>query len=341
MSYKEFCYFKKLIGDLKRLEQFRQLDNGTYMIPVGEDGILNIIVFTNGEYLNPNVSKVITIDINNETELAERRDEVYLSERVGNRVWEENPKLFKVNFSINSSFEQYERNQREKTTNNNGVENRTRDSNWSKEIRERKSTIKDNKGNYISVGQEDYFYDTVVRDEKGRIKVIYHGTNNEFNIFDISKVGSSSGTSFGYGFYYTDSENIAKGYGAKYMKTGYLNITKPLSLDSKTINKQQLAKFLKAIDSTGEGVLSNFDDVSYYGYSRVLNKAINNLLEYNDNDVDIICEIANIDGVARSQKYWDTLKKVLGYNGIIIDNYNNTGTTVRYSKNLDCLEADI
>ena len=106
---------------------------------------------------------------------------------------------------------------------------------------------------------------------------------------------------FGYGFYFTDSEKVASGYGTT--KSVYLDIKKPLSYDTKTITKADLSKLLKTLDADGEmGILSNFDDVSYIGYAKLLSKATNMLYDNNTNDVDIISEMINIHGGYRASK---------------------------------------
>ena len=59
-------------------------------------------------------------------------------------------------------------------------------------------------------------------------------------------------------------------------------------------------------------MLSDFDDVNYRGYDYVLNKATEQLLKYNDNDLDIISEIININGGASySQDLYKTLQNVI------------------------------
>lgn len=216
----------------------------------------------------------------------------------------------------------------------------------------------DSEGNALTENQEAFFAESKARDENGDLMVLYHGTASDFNIFSHSKIGET-GSSYGYGFYFTDNKDIAKSYGNN-MKKVYLNITKPISNTNKNITKSQLKILLKQLDSTGEGMLSDFDDVSYRGYDYVLNKATEQLLKYNDNDLDIISEIININGGASSsQDLYKTLSNVLGYDGVItkyhtgdmvyvafnanqIKNINNLNPTetddIRYSNRLDSEE---
>jgi|LSQX01.1.fsa_nt_gb hypothetical protein len=178
--------------------------------------------------------------------------------------------------------------------------------------------VTDSVGNELTQEQQDYFEDSVVRDENGNLKVVYHGTKADFNTFLHEHISDSTGSmDFGYGFYFTDSEEVASGYGTT--KSVYLDIKKPLSYDTKTITKPDLSKLLKTLDADGEmGILSNFDDVSYIGYAKLLSKATNMLYDNNTNDVDIISEMINIHGGYRASKeFYNILKNTLGYDGII------------------------
>lgn len=78
----------------------------------------------------------------------------------------------------------------------------------------------DSTGRMLSAQQQEYFKDSKVRDKKGNLKVMYHGTpKGGFTVFDPSAVGSTS--DFGYlgrGFYFTAKENVAKYY-AGYLTT--------------------------------------------------------------------------------------------------------------------------
>lgn len=65
--------------------------------------------------------------------------------------------------------------------------------------------------------------------------VYYHGTNEEFVSFSKSKVRSSTGAAlFGDGFYFTDRENIASGYGENIKKV-YLRTENPYIIDDNSV----------------------------------------------------------------------------------------------------------
>jgi len=75
--------------------------------------------------------------------------------------------------------------------------------------------------------------------ENGNLLVVYHGAENDFNIFDHSKIGKSSGHSYGYGFYFIADKEIANSYGNS--KEYYLDIKKLIS-DSKKIIENNIGK---------------------------------------------------------------------------------------------------
>lgn len=124
---------------------------------------------------------------------------------------------------------------------------------------------------------------------------VYHGSNNKFEKFDYEQMGLN-GTARGYGFYFTDSKEFAR----KYAHNGYIlevefTGRKFLSEKKKTITKAQLKKLVIKLNELDE-FLSNYGDTSYGQFNKVLTEAVDNLYNYNDNDVDIIGDICNSYG---------------------------------------------
>lgn len=93
----------------------------------------------------------------------------------------------------------------------------------------------DDKGRTLTKEQQEYFKDSKVRDKNGNLKTMYHGTRNDFTVFDINKSGESSNNSK-VGFWFTENSDCAKNFAnsvwygnnkdAKSMEV-YLNITNP------------------------------------------------------------------------------------------------------------------
>ena len=75
----------------------------------------------------------------------------------------------------------------------------------------------DSEGNELSAAQQEFFKDSKVRDADGNLLVVYHGTYEDFTVFDITKTASAN--VFGKGHYFTSQKtdaqnNYASGSGA-------------------------------------------------------------------------------------------------------------------------------
>lgn len=66
----------------------------------------------------------------------------------------------------------------------------------------------DSMGNTLTEQQIEYFKDSKVVGEKGRLLVVYHGTFADYSVFDINKTSNTN--YWGKGWYFTNSEIDAK-----------------------------------------------------------------------------------------------------------------------------------
>ena len=75
----------------------------------------------------------------------------------------------------------------------------------------------DNQGRQLTKEQQEYFKDSKVRDENGNLLTVYHGTNNDFTIFENDFIGKNTNNEgiFGKGFYFTEKKSLADGYNRK------------------------------------------------------------------------------------------------------------------------------
>lgn len=91
----------------------------------------------------------------------------------------------------------------------------------------------DNQGRNLTVNQQEFFKDSKVRDKKGNLEAMYHGTrSNKFEVFDITKAGRT-GKILGEGFYFFNNKEAAKLYSGSNgtIFETYLNIKNPLELE--------------------------------------------------------------------------------------------------------------
>ena len=87
----------------------------------------------------------------------------------------------------------------------------------------------DSAGESLSQEQREYFKDSKVVDDGGRLRITYHGSPNRFFTFDRGRIGKGN-DQFGAGFYFATSEEASRSYGDNVHKT-YLNITKPIVIN--------------------------------------------------------------------------------------------------------------
>lgn len=155
--------------------------------------------------------------------------------------------------------------------------------------------------------------------KKAKQYVGYHGSPKEFQEFSYEFLGSN-GTSEGFGFYFTNSEQVAKNYArGGYVKKAVLTINKPLSFTKLTISPASFSLFLRTLDPDGQGYLSNWGESDFEGYENLLRTAVREEMSGVDNDVDLISSIIQASG-RNAEEVNKILFSTLGYDGIIINN---------------------
>ena len=120
----------------------------------------------------------------------------------------------------------------------------------------------------LTAEQQEYFKDSVVRDENGDLKVMYHGTKaHGFTVFDHSyqKFGL-----FGSGFYFTDDSNVADGYSKDaYGKAqdgsgvyeAYLNIKNPIDMDAYADKEKWVSAIADTFDESTDVVNAHLEEL--------------------------------------------------------------------------------
>ena len=98
-------------------------------------------------------------------------------------------------------------------------------------------SLSDTDGRQLSQEQQDFFKESVVRDENGNLKVMYHGTSRGgHTMFD--PYGKAKYGLFGLGSYFTDNKTVAESYtkkgkgNAPQVYETYLNIKNPMDMDA-------------------------------------------------------------------------------------------------------------
>lgn len=83
----------------------------------------------------------------------------------------------------------------------------------------------DSEGRELTAEQAEFFKDSKVLDEDGRLRVVYHGSDQDFTVFDRSKGRANMDIQ---GSFFSPWELDASGYGGK-VRAFYLNVKNPAS----------------------------------------------------------------------------------------------------------------
>lgn len=145
---------------------------------------------------------------------------------------------------------------------------------------------------------------------------IYHGSKNSFKEFDYNLIRTNA-TTEGVGFYCTDNIAVAKQYSYEgyIMEYEYVG-NKQLNSNEVSLTREELSLYMKKLNEVSE-FLSCYGDVEWEGYNNVLNTALDNILEWSEDDIDIISQFCTICG--DFEKPLTILYEVLGYDSAIID----------------------
>lgn len=181
----------------------------------------------------------------------------------------------------------------------------------------RHSSKIDSKGNGLSEKQIEYFKNSKVRDKDGKLLVMYHGTNEEFNTFKPNEfIKEINGTSKIVG-YFSEDRNYAEIYGD--VGEYYLNITNPLVMSGEAMTVEEWKKFFEKngvkgiiFDSSITGKKGQkdplkggtFDGVTYYTFYELLDMSN---YWYGDGNLTEMIQKAGYDGIQSNdedEKAW-------------------------------------
>lgn len=144
----------------------------------------------------------------------------------------------------------------------------------------------------------------------------FHGSPYLFDTFDYDRIGTN-GKSEGVGFYFTNNLKIAK----QYATNGYLykarlktNPSRGLSDNEKKMTREECKRLLEALHDRIE-LLWDYGDISWEGYEKVLENAVQLVYETANTDSELIASLYN--GAGYNEKILHTVKDVLNYDHLI------------------------
>ena len=168
----------------------------------------------------------------------------------------------------------------------------------------------------LTEGQRKYFKNSKVVDALGRLKVMYHGSNYQFTVFDASKFGQNSGDKLA-GIWLSSNPNTAYQYGNNIIE-GYVNITNPISLDAKVITADEWISFM---DKLGKSDIAL--DVDFTKHEKNVRFA-DTLMRNNDSDYDILNTFTNTVDDETIENFYRFVGQTLGFDGYVFE--TNEGT---------------
>lgn len=173
-----------------------------------------------------------------------------------------------------------------------------------------KFSDRDSEGNELSKEQMDFFANSKVRDAEGNLIPVYHGTYENFTIFDINKTANAN--IFGKGHYFTSSEedahnNYASGEGGdvktKIDSLAYYYFEEMGYTEEDLYDNDHIEEWNKAYDKAEE----------FYESGKVMKVYLNITNPVYANDTT---ELYDKDGNFISARSIEGLKE-LGFDGII------------------------
>lgn len=144
------------------------------------------------------------------------------------------------------------------------------------DIRYSKNTPVDSEGNELTNEQQEYFKDSKVRDEDGNLLVVYHGSYEDFTVFDKTKGRANMDIQ---GMFFSPWEIDAGGYGPN-VKAYYLNITNPA-------DEQTGYKALRKYQGQNEAGIKAREYLESLGYDGV-NNGNEEYIAFNSNQIKLI-----------------------------------------------------
>ena len=174
-----------------------------------------------------------------------------------------------------------------------------------------------------------------IRGKDGKLLKVFHGTNEDFNVFDTSVKGGENGRAEGFGIYTSPDKSVTEHYGKRQIGM-YANITRPAYSNRKTMNQMQLKALIKSTceaeakkmaedyggsvkDALRDTWISNYVNTYETSMEMAYTKAAQDILRMNSSDMDVIQEVmagmAIRDYADAIAFYNDHLTPVTGFDG--------------------------
>lgn len=197
----------------------------------------------------------------------------------------------------------------------------------------------DSEGRQLSAAQQRFFKDSNVRDKNGNLLVMYHGSLDDFTVFDKNKIRPVDYDTVFNGFWFSSSESGASPAfrDAKYTKAVYLNITNPAPRKVWTkVNRDVIAdqNVRNGARSYNDEVRYRLQDMGYDGvhYDGPYLFDERNVKEYNETGSTTFASAGGVLYDLRKSEYddarlyphgsWNEIIPYMSAEDFLEDNYN-------------------
>ena len=119
---------------------------------------------------------------------------------------------------------------------------------------------------------------------------VYHGSTNSFEVFNFDHI-RGNGSEFGVGFYTTTNKDLALIYAKPYLYTYEFEGRKSFVPGERQLTREDIKTLIEHIQSETD-FLSNYGEVEFEGYERVLGWALDNVYNEIDDDIEMLGGIA-------------------------------------------------
>ncbi len=174
---------------------------------------------------------------------------------------------------------------------------------------------RDTEGNSLTKEQQDFFANSKVRDENGNLRVMWHGTDSNFTVFDIEKAGSNWGkdSRLGKGFYFANTkEDALKWTKGKTTIKAYLNLTNPLDLTATTPKN-----IVEEIDKYIDKLYASYDEKTYFITKEQYQNNLQRIKEMYLKDASMFIDLFKYDDNGNMTDGIREFLSALGYDGIV------------------------
>lgn len=193
----------------------------------------------------------------------------------------------------------------------------------------------DSNGRNLTEDQAEYFKDSKIRNSEGNLFALYHGTPNNFTVFDVSRSGENydGWSQLGKGIYLAPDEKTAQHYADN---AGRGRLTKVMPLYANLVNPFNVMNHVdfSIDDMAGKYGLNDYNVqfISKYGY-----RFIDFLSEHDEPIMDYL-KSKGFDGI------WDSYNgknpsQVVAFEPNQVKNIDNTNPTenvdIRFSRSFD------